>query len=85
MAFAESFDSTPFNTDNAAEPAPGSDRRLNVATTSFAVIGWPSWNFTFGRSLKVHTSPFAFDDHDSASAGLSVRCSLSSSIRNSPV
>jgi hypothetical protein len=56
-----------------------------VATTSFAVNGWPSWNFTFGRSLKVQTSPLSFGFHDSASAGLSTRCSPSSSIRNSPV
>ena len=41
-----------------------------VATTSCAVNGVPSWNFTFLRSLNSHVrSSSGF--HDTASAGMS--------------
>ena len=32
-------------------------------------MGEPSWNFTFGRNLKVKVSPSGLDDHDSAASG----------------
>src|SRR5579862_7837566 len=51
---------TPLNTDSACDCPLGSVRRLNVVITSAAVTVWPFWNFTFGRSLTVHTVASAF-------------------------
>ena len=85
ITFTEPFDNTPFSTESAADPLAGSASRLKVAATSLAVIDWPSWNLTFGRSLNVHTSPFSFGFHESAREGRSSSSSPSSSIRNSPV
>ena len=45
-------ESTPPKDERACESLPV--RRSNVATTSSAVIGVPSWNFTPVRSLNVH-------------------------------
>jgi hypothetical protein len=46
VAWAPPFDRTPVNADRAFDPVSGSACRLNVAATSSAVIGLPSWYFT---------------------------------------
>src|SRR4051812_8459494 len=56
-----------------------------VYTTSSAVSGEPSWNFTPWRRVKVHTAPFLLGFQLVASIGLSASAWLSSKIRNSPV
>ena len=70
MACAPPFDSTPVNADSALEPLSGSAWKLNVAATSSAVIGLPSWNFTPWRILNVHCEPSAFGFQLSASRGI---------------
>ena len=46
------------------------EARSKVKTTSSAVKGEPSWNFTFGRSLNSQTvSPIVFQDVASPGIG----------------
>ena len=47
--------------------------------------GWPSWNLTPWRSVKVQTVPLAFGFQLVASIGFSCSAWLSSNARNSPV
>jgi hypothetical protein len=47
----------------------GISARVTLKTTSSAVKGEPSWNFTFGRSLKRQPLPPSSGVHDSASRG----------------
>src|ERR671919_2827520 len=58
---------TPLYEDCAWESGPR--RRLNVATTSSAVIGLPSWNLTPRRSWNVHDLPPRDGFHDVARRG----------------
>jgi hypothetical protein len=44
-------------------------RILNVATTSSAVNGWPSWKRTFLRRLNVHVLALLVGFHEVASSG----------------
>ena len=83
VAWAPPLDSTPVNADSALEPLSGSACRLNVAATSSAVIGLPSWNLTPSRILNVHCEPSAFGFQLSASRGIGLS-SRSEKIRNSP-
>ena len=53
----------------------GASTRWNENTTSSAVIGVPSWNFTFLRRLKRHTVGET-RVHDVASAGSGTNCLL---------
>ena len=71
------------NAESALEPFSGSACRLNVAATSSAVIGLPSWNFTPWRILNVHCVPSPLGFQLSASRGTALS-SLSEKIRNSP-
>ena len=47
----------------------GSSPRFTLKTTSSAVKGVPSWNFTPGRSWKRQPLPPSSGVHDSASRG----------------
>ena len=47
----------------------GSRIRFSEYTTSSAVIARPLWNFTFPRSVNVHTSPSGDVCHDVARPG----------------
>src|SRR4051812_29423968 len=47
----------------------GCSARVTLNTTSSAVKGEPSWNFTFGRSLNRHPAPLASGVQESASRG----------------
>ena len=67
--FALSLPITPLNADSAAEAFLGSASRLMLATTSSALIGVPSWNFTPWRILNVHTDASALGSQLSASRG----------------
>ena len=49
--------SRPLRTDSADDLLAGSASRWNVATTSSAVSGEPSWNFTPWRIVKTHVLP----------------------------
>ena len=80
---APPFDSTPLNAESALEPLSGSACRLNVAATSAAVIGVPSWNFTPCLILNVHCDPSRFGFQLSARRGTGLRL-RSEKIRNSP-
>jgi hypothetical protein len=46
--------------------------RWKENTTSSALKGVPSWNFTFGRSLKRIVVAFTFS-HDTARHGMTLR------------
>ena len=45
--------------------------RSKLYLTASAVRGSPSWNFTFSRSLNVHSMPSSEKDHDLARWGMS--------------
>src|SRR4051812_1667225 len=60
---------TPLNDESACESFVSS--RLNVATTSSAVSGVPSWNLTPCRSLNVQLFALFDGFHDVARRGLS--------------
>ena len=51
---------TPLNAERAPPPPLGSVLRLNVAMTSAAVSGEPSWNLTPWRRLNAHWVPSLF-------------------------
>ena len=57
------------NVDSALELLAGSVSRSNVATTSRAVIGLPSWNLTPWRILNVHAEPSSLGSQLVASRG----------------
>ena len=63
---------TPLNAERALPPPFGSVLRLNVAMTSAAVNGEPSWNLTPWRRLNAHWVPSLFGFQFSASEGESV-------------
>ena len=83
VAWAPPFDSTPVNAESALPPVLGSAWKLNVAATSCAVIGLPSWNFTPWRILNVHCEASALGSQLSASRGTALS-SRSEKIRYSP-
>jgi len=82
-AWAPPFDNTPVNADSAFEPLSESACRLNVAATSSAVRGLPSWNFTPWRILNVHWEPSRLGFQLSASRGTGLSW-LSEKMRYSP-
>ncbi len=47
----------------------GCSARVTLKTTSSALKGEPSWNFTFGRSLKRQPLPPSSGVHESARRG----------------
>ena len=53
----------------------GSSARFTLKTTSSAVKGVPSWNFTPGRSLKRQPLPPSSGVHESASRPSGLNCS----------
>ena len=69
VAWAPPLESTPVKAESALEPVSGSACRLNVAATSSAVIGLPSWKFTPWRILNVHCVPSSLGFQLSASRG----------------
>ena len=82
----ESGVTTPLSAESAAEPTAGSESRLNVATTSSAVSGVPSLNFTFCRIVKTQLLPLPSGVFQAvAISGLSVPAPGSTYTRYSPV